>query len=239
VARLPRFPGAGLTHHVVQHGHNGRPIVLDDEDRRLWRALLGEALATTRVRLHGWVLLTDHFHLVLTPTAHADVGRLMQSLGRRYVAAFNRRHGCSGTLWDGRYRACLLEPGPEVLTSLRFVDTHLVRRGAPQDEALAWSSLGHHLGRSRDPWLTDPPQWWALGNTPFERERRYRDSLEAGPTEREVAHITEAALKGWALASPEFIQAQGVAPARPLAPRGRGRPRKAVEADPSGSGAAG
>lgn len=226
MARLPRFPGAGLTHHVVQHGHNGRPIVLDDEDRRLWRALLGEALATTRVRLHGWVLLTDHFHLVLTPTGHADVGRLMQSLGRRYVAAFNRRHGCSGTLWDGRYRACLLEPGPEVLTSLRFIDGHLIRRGAPQDEALAWSSLAHHLGRARDPWLTDPPQWWALGNTPFERQAAYAALVEEGLSATEVQRVAAAVRRGWPLGSPGFVAELAARAGRPASPRPRGRPRR-------------
>lgn len=227
MARLPRFPGAGCVHHVVQRGHNGQPIALDEADRHAWRALLGESLATTRVALHGWVLLPDHFHLVLTPRAVGDVGRLMQSLGRRYVAAFNRRHGRSGTLWDGRYRACLLEPGEEVLRNLRFVDDHLHRSGAFGEEAQVWSSLVHHIGRSRDPLLTDPPEFWALGNTPFERQAAYASSIEAGLPAAEVARIATALRRGWPLGSAAFAAGLAERTGRVAAPRPRGRPRQA------------
>lgn len=228
MARLPRFPGAGLVHHVVQHGHNRQPIVVDDEDRRNWRALLGEALATTRVALHAWVLLPDHFHLVLTPAGEGDVGRLMQSLGRRYVSTFNRRHGRSGTLWDGRYRACLVEPGQEVLHSLRFVDAHLHRSGASEEQALAWSSLAHHLGRSRDPLLTDPPELWALGNTPFERQAAYAGLIEVGLPAGQVARIAAAVHRGWPLGSADFAAALAARTGRAASPRPRGRPPRSV-----------
>jgi putative transposase len=228
VARLPRFPGAGLAHHVVQHGHNRQPIVVDDEDRRNWRALLGEALATTRVSLHAWVLLADHFHLVITPTAAGDVGRLMQSLGRRYVSTFNRRHGRSGTLWDGRYRSCLLEPGEEVLRSLRFVDAHLHRSGASDEQALAWSSLAHHLGRGRDPLLTDPPEIWALGNTPFERQGAYAALIEAGLPPAQIERIAAAVNRGWPMGSEGFVSGLAARTGRAASPRPRGRPPRSV-----------
>lgn len=226
MARLPRFPGPGCVHHVVQRGHNGQPIVLDDEDRRIWRAVLGDSLATSQVALHAWVLLPDHFHLVLTPPAAGDVGRLMQSLGRRYVAAFNRRHGRSGTLWDGRYRACLLEPGSEVLRSLQFVDEHLHRSGASPHDARAWSSLDHHVGRSRDAWLTDPPEFWALGNTPFERQAAYGTLIEAGLSASQVARIAAALRRGWPLGSASFVEGLAERTGRETAPRPRGRPRR-------------
>jgi putative transposase len=90
----------------------------------------------------------------------------------------------------------------------------------------AWSSAAHHLGLRQDRLVADHPTYWALGNTPFERERRYRDFLEAGTSEREAARITEAALKGWALGSTAFLQSQAQTAARPLEPRPRGRPRK-------------
>ncbi|MFM7704172.1 MAG: transposase [Rubrivivax sp.] len=224
MARLARFPGAGLAHHVVQHGHNGALIVCDEEDRRIWRALLAEALATTRVALHAWVLLPDHFHLVMTPAAEGDLGRLMQSLGRRYVASFNRRHRRSGTLWDGRYRACLLEPGAQVLSNLLFVDTHLHRRGAPEDEAADASSLRHHLGGNRDALLLDPPEWWSLGNTPFERQAAYARLIEAGLPTEEVGRIAAAVRRGWPLGSSRFVADLAARTGSAAAPRPRGRP---------------
>lgn len=231
MARLARFPGAGLAHHVVQRGHNRQPIVLDDEDCSRWRALLAEAVATTRVALHAWVLLPDHFHLVLRPAHDADVGRLMQSLGRRYVATFNRRHGRSGTLWDGRYRACLLEPGDEVLRSMRFVDEHAHRFGVSAPESLhggaaSLSSLAHHVGRSRDPMLTDPPEFWALGNTPFERQAAYARLIEASLPPAEVLRIAAALRRGWPLGSQAFVTVLAERAGRPASPRPRGRPRQ-------------
>jgi putative transposase len=232
VARLARFPGAGLVHHVVQHGHNRQPIVLDEADCGQWRALLAEAVATTRVALYAWALLPDHFHLVLRPASDADVGRLMQSLGRRYVAAFNRRHRRSGTLWDGRYRACVVEPGDEVLRSIRFVDEHGHRAGAPllpespQEAATPLSSLAHHVGRSRDAMLTDPAELWALGNTPFERQAAYARLIEASLLPAEVLRIAAAIRRGWPLGSPAFVAALAERAGRPASPRPRGRPRQ-------------
>lgn len=226
MARLARFPGAGLVHHVVQHGHNGATIFLDDEDRRTWRSLLGEALATTRVALHGWVLMPEHFRLVLTPPDDRALGRLMQSLGRRYVAAFNRRHGRSGTLWDGRYHACVLEPGREVLQSLCFVDVQLHRSGASAEDLRASSSLAHHLGWTRDPGLTDPAEFWALGNTPFERQAAYAAAIEAGLSDAQAARIGAAVRRGWPLGSPSFVAELAARAGRPASPRPRGRPRR-------------
>ena len=226
MARLPRFPGAGFAHHVLQRGHNGQVLTLDDEDRRVWRALLAEALATRRVALHAWALLPEHFHLVLTPPADADVAAVMQSFGRRYAAAFNRRHGRRGTLWEGRYRTCLLEPGQEVLHSLLFVDGHWHRLGAHAEEAPGGSSRAHHVGQDRDPLLVDPPEFWALGNTPFERQAAYAVLLEAGLSPAQVERIASAVRRGWPLGSTGFVAGLEARAGRLASPRPRGRPRR-------------
>ena len=96
----------------------------------------------------------------------------MQALGRRYVAAHNRRHGRCGTLWDGRFRCGVVEPGPTRLQALCLID------GAAADPGL--TSAAHRLGGPRDGLLIDPPEYWQLGNTPFEREAAYRRLLDAG-----------------------------------------------------------
>ena len=97
MARLPRLVIPGLPHHLIQRGHNRQPIVLDDEDRRQFLALLREAAVNQRVALHAYVLMDNHLHLLATPETPEGLSRMMQSLGRRYVAAFNQRHGRSGT----------------------------------------------------------------------------------------------------------------------------------------------
>lgn len=225
MARQARLSRPGLPHYVVQHGHNRQAIVRDDEDRATWRTILAEAVCAHQVALHAWALQDAAFHLVLTPAREGEASRLMQAVGRRYVAAFNRRHARSGTLWEGRFRSCLVQPGAELLGCMRLVDA--LGQGlepGEQQEDLAWSSLAHHLGRQADPLLVDPPEFWALGNTPFEREAAWRGLIEAGLADSEVQRIAAAVQRGWPLGTAAFVHGLEAATGRPAAPRRRGRP---------------
>lgn len=227
MARLARFVLPGAPHHVLQHGHDGAAIVRDDEDRRQWLAALREATSAHGVDVHAWLLLDDHFHLIATPAAADGLARALQALGRRYVAAFNRRHGRSGTLWQGRFQAAVVEAEPWLLRCMRFVETHPSRAMPPLDPLEhRWSSLPHHLGLIVDPLVRDHPRYWALGNTPFERHAAYARFLEQGPGPAELAFITAATRRGRPVGSPEFVAGLETQTARPLSPRPRGRPRK-------------
>lgn len=231
MARLPRLVIPGWPHHVIQRGNNRQPIVRTDADRRAWREILVECLEVHGVALQAYVLMDNHFHLLVTPPDAPALGRMMQALGRRYVGGHNAVHGRSGTLWEGRYKCSPVETDAYFLACMRYIELNPVRAGlVAQAQDFAWSSALHHLGLRRDPLVSDHPGYWALGNTPFERERRYRDFLEAGVTERETVLITEAALKGWALCRPDSAQVKAAVGARPLMPRPRGRPRKGASA---------
>lgn len=234
MARLPRLVLPGQPHHLIQHGHNRQPVFLDDDDRRAWLDALREASALHRVALHAWLLMDDHVHLVLTPSSADGLARMMQTIGRRYVVAFNRRHGRSGTLWAGRYRVAPVEAPEWLLACMQFVDAHPVRAGRVDDAGdWPWSSAAHHLGRRRDPLVQDPPAWWGLGNTPFDREALWRRRLEEGQGADLLARITDATLKGWALGSGTFLAQVAALTDRPAAPRPRGRPPRRT-ADDSG-----
>ena len=239
MARLPRLVLPDWPHHVIQRGNNRQPIVRSDADRRAWRSFLAEALDIYGVRLHAYVLMDNHFHLLLTPPDAPALSRMMQSLGRRYVGAHNAIHARSGTLWEGRFRCSPVETERYLLACARYIELNPVRAGMvshAQDHA--WSSAAHHLGLKRDPLITEHPLYWDLGNTPFERQRAWRDLIESGLSEREATHITETALKGWALGSPAFVQEHEPEGTRRMAPRSRGRPRKASPTDTASAGAA-
>lgn len=227
MARLPRLAVAGAAHLVTLYGHSGLPVFVDDEDRRQFLAALRESALQHRVAVHAYVLLADHVHLLLTPASDGALGALMQGLGRRYGAAFNRRHGRRGTLWAGRFRTAVVQPGATLLEAMLFIDQHVVRSGVVASAAdHAWCSAGHHLGRRRDPLLTESSAWWALGNTPFEREAAYRGLLDEGLAPARVAALAEAARKGWALGDADFLAALAQQVERPVQPRPRGRPPK-------------
>lgn len=214
MARLPRLVLPGHAHLVVQRGQGTRPVFVDDADRRLYIEALDAAAAAQSVAVHAFALGDDAVMLLVTPPERRSLSRFVQTLGRRYVSAYNRRHQQRGTLWDGRFRCGVVESGAPRLAALRLVDG-----------AGGMTSASHRSGGARLPLLTEVPEYWALGNTPFDREASYRTLLVQGLPEDEAAALRGAALGGWALGSPAFVREAASATSRPLQPRPRGRPR--------------
>jgi len=226
MARLPRLSVGGLPHMIVQRGFPAQPLFVDDDDRRLFLAKLAEAARAQHVAVHAYVLLDAEIQLLATPKDASGIGRMMQSIGRAYVAAFNRRHGRSGTLWQARYRACVLEGEPFFIACMRYVEARPLHFGHVDAIDYPWSSAAHHVGRRALPFITEHPMYWHLGNTPFEREAVYRSTLERALTQHEIHQIEQAALKGWALGSDRFVHELGKHTDRRLRPLPRGRPAR-------------
>lgn len=220
MARLPRLSIGGHPHHVIQRGHNRAAVFIDDDDRRRYLHVLREVSTDCGVALHAYVLLPEEIQLLATPPQPQALSRMMQRLGRRYVAWFNRRHGRSGTLWEGRFRASVLDSARYLLPCMRYVETLPARRALvarPID--YRWSSAAHHLGILRDPLVVEHEMYWRLGNTPFERESAYAQLLERTLTAVEIEEIENASEKGWGLG---LTATAGVS--RRLQPLARGRP---------------
>lgn len=229
MARLPRLAAAGFVHLVTQRGNNGQPLCLDDSDCGRFVQLLAEAAAAQRVAVHAWALVGSELLLLATPAEAAGLSRMMQSLGRRYVAEFNKRHGRSGTLWEGRFRATAVEPESQLLACIAFVELAPVRAGvAAEAQEWRWSSARHHLGLTPDALVADHARYWNLGNTPFEREAAHRMLLERGLGEARMHEIGAAAAKGWALGSAAFAALLAERSGRRVLPARRGRPRRLV-----------
>ncbi len=224
MARLPRLAVAGQAHLALMLGHSAQPVFADDSDRRQFLAALRESALQQQVAVHAYALLPNQVLLLLTPTTAGALGALMQGLGRRYGAAFNRRHGRRGSLWAGRFRAAVVQDGPLLLEAMLFVDLQ-----APPVDAAAQpcSSLGHHLGQRRDALLSDSSAWWALGNTPFEREAAYRRCVADGLSPARSAALADTVHKGWALGDAAFLAALARQTDRPVQARPRGRPPRA------------
>lgn len=227
MARLPRLCIPGWPHLLVQRGHDRRPVFVDDVDRALFRDLLQEAATRLGIHIHAYALLDDEVRLLATPASADGLSKLVQAIGRRYVIRFNRRHARTGGLWEGRFRATVVEPEQHLLPCLLFVEGAV--GGAPMGPLPpAWSSASHHLGANVDTAITEPAQYWALGNTPFEREAVYRSLYQQALTEAQVSEIVAALNAGWPLGGARFRQSLEHATTRRLAPLPRGRPRKLI-----------
>ena len=228
MARLPRLSLPGVAHYLLQRGHNGSPIALDAADVEQLLQTLREAALTCGVVLHAYAVSATELHVLATPDSDSGISRAMQALGRRYAAGFNRRHGRTGGLWDGRFRSALVEAGDPMLLALRRIDALGAALADDPDHAgePARSSAPHRTGGRRDPAVVDPPEYWRLGNTPFERESHYRNLLHE-PIPQAAGDAMAAAVRGsWAIGSPTFLQGLTLHSARPVAPRSRGRPRR-------------
>lgn len=227
MARSKRLALAAELHHVMQRGHNHQSVFVDDPDRARYLSMLRDAAAEYGVAIHAYALTDSQVHLLATPQQALDISRLMQSMGRRYVAAFNRRHGRSGTLWEGRFRTSLIE-GPSMgVDALVYVETLPVRSGQAAGAAdWAWSSARHHLGQHRDPVITEHPAYWSLGNTPFERELAHAHKIREGLGQGLCERFERAVLQGRAVGSATFVSAVAERTGIPAQARPRGRPRQ-------------
>ena len=225
MARQPRLAMAGELHHVLLRGHNGQAVFADDADRAAFVELLREPAARQGVAIHAYALLASEVHLLATPAEAESLARLMQSIGRRYVALFNRRHARRGTLWDGRFRTSLLDSQTLLLPAMLHVEALPARAGlvaVAQD--WPWSSAAHHVGRCRDPLLTGHALYWRLGNTPFEREQAHTVALHEVQQGAEDMRFGHAVAKGLAVGPAGFVHRMAETLGRPLASRRRGRP---------------
>lgn len=231
MARLARLVAAGLVHLLIQRGNNGQAVFTDRPDRESYLHLLREAAAASRVAIHAYALTDNEAILLATPADAVGLSRMMQSLGRRYGARFNRRHGRSGTLWEGRFRATVIEAERYLPAAICFVELAPLRAGLAREASdHPWSSAGHHLGLASDPLVTDHALYWALGNTPFEREAAHGQLLQRALTAEQTGAIADATMKGWALGSESFKASLEASNQRRVRPGLRGRPRKLAHA---------
>jgi putative transposase len=227
MARLPRLTAPGLAHHLIQRGNNRQAIFADDIDRSLYLRELADLAQAFRLAIHAYVLMPNHVHLLVTPPERETLGRVMQALGRRYVRRFNDRHQRTGTLWEGRYRSTLVETDRYLLACMRYIDMNPVRAGLVAEPTLfRWSSHAHYVGLRPNPLVTEHAAYWALGNTPFDRQLAYRRLFETEQEAAEVESIRYATHRGWALGREGFAASLGQETGRPAVPRRPGRPRK-------------
>lgn len=240
MARLPRLILPGQPHHVILRGNNRQAIFFSDLDRQQLLAVIAEVASLYGVSVHAYVLMDNHFHLLVTPPTADALSRMMQALGRRYVGWFNARHHRTGTLWEGRFRAGLIEGERHLLACMRYIELNPVRAGlcaVPQD--WPWSSASHHLGLARQALISEHPLYWSMGNTPFEREHAYREFMDQGVPVHEQSAFTEAVLRGRPMASEAFLRPLAAEHEQVIARRPRGRPRKAVTEQAPGTGDSG
>ncbi len=230
MARLPRYVIPGQPQHIIQRGNNRQAIFAADADYRFFRDALVEAAARHGLAIHAYVWMTNHVHLLATPTLEDSIGKTFQSVGRRYVQYFNHAYKRSGTLWEGRYRATVVDSERYLLTLMRYIELNPVRAGmvdAPQ--AYPWSSYRRNAlgkGGPNADWLAPHEQYARLGRDDAARQKAYRALFDAAIDRDDLAAIRDCTHKGWALGGERFRQEIEALGQRRAASKGVGRPRR-------------
>jgi len=230
MARAARLALAGELHYLLQIGHNRAPVFADTNDRETYLAMLRDAASQFRVAIHAYAVLESEVHLLATPGQADSLSRAMQSLGRRYVSAFNRRHGRSGALWQGRFRAAPIDGdtlGHVATLQVELAPVTAGLAGAADD--WPWSSAAHHLGQRRDPLVTEHASYWSLGNTPFEREHAHAVRLRSGLSPIAAARIERSVMQGRPVGPAPFLARIEQRTGQTLEIRPRGRPTRRTD----------
>lgn len=232
MARLTRLYVPDQPQHIILRALSQQPAFVDEQDYQHYIDCLRDAARDNQLLVHAWTLMPGAVQLLASPATESSLPKTMQAVGRRYVAAFNRRHGRRGTLWEGRFRATVIDPNQYFLLASRLVElapVHSNLVAAPGE--YRWSSYQHHVGLLTDPLISDHPRYWGLGNTPFERQRAYRELCDQPHDEAEANRLIQATNKGWVFGSDSFRAMAAQSANRRISPLRRGRPRRAVPAD--------
>ena len=179
-----------IPQHVITRGVDRQPVFYGPADYQLYRELLHEASKEHDCRIHAYVLMTNHVHLLATPGHERSLALTIQAHGRKYVRRLNLRHGRTGTLWEGRYKACLVQDDLYFLTCQRYIELNPVRArmvSTPGD--YAYSSYAHNACGSADKLVEPHPCYLSLHSDAAARPKAYRELFKDRLTEEQLKII--------------------------------------------------
>jgi len=225
--RRPRITIPGIPVHLIQRGNNRQACFYAREDYRNFLEWLKEYAYESECAVHAYVLMTNHVHLLVTPTQKSSTGILMKRLGQRYVQYVNRYYQRSGTLWEGRYRSCVAQQERYLLICQKYIELNPVRAGLvvhPGD--YPWSSYRANAQGEESDYLSQHPLFMNLGRTCAARLAAYRALFRSALAPGIADEIRNATNGNYALGDKRFKAEVEKTLGRRITPGKPGRPRK-------------
>lgn len=182
------IPGVSL--HVINRGINRSPLFLEDFDYEWFLGLVERATVRNGVAVHTYALMTNHFHLILTPSGTTALPRAMKEIAQRYAQFYNRKYDRIGTLWNGRYRAIQILDETYWLTCLRYIEQNPVRARMVADPGdYRWSTYALHASGKPPGWIVLHGAYLALGDNPARRQESYRALCGTSVSNAEIVRL--------------------------------------------------
>ncbi|WP_077338233.1 transposase [Pseudocolwellia agarivorans] len=222
--RKLRVSLANVAEHVIQRGNNRQAIFANEDDMKAYLAWLKQYAKKYEVKIHAWVFMTNHVHLLCTPSSGTGISLMMQSLGRMYVMYFNKTYKRSGTLWEGRYRSCLVQNEVYLLELYRYIELNPVRAGIV-DEASQYSWSSYHcngLGKLSD-LVTPHALYLSIAQDQDKRLFEYRALFSRHVDIKLIDNIRKATSKGLALGNDKFKETIETLSGKRVTEKKRGR----------------
>lgn len=224
--RQPRYFIAGIPQHVIQRGVNRQPVFFEHSDYALYLRSLRDAAVMYECQIHAYVLMTNHTHLLVTPRSERTIPLVMQAIGRTYVQTLNRKYERTGTLWQGRYKASLVQDDRYLLTCYKYIELNPVRAGlvaAPKDHP--YSSFAHNAHGKANTLITHHETYDSLARTPEGRRAAYRRLFHDGVAPDILSTIRDTTNACLVLGDDSFQDQIEARLGRSVRPRKCGRPR--------------
>jgi putative transposase len=217
--RTARASVGGMCYHVLNRGNARAEVFHKPQDYLAFVELMAEANERLPLRVLGYVLMPNHFHLVLWPRGDGDLSRWMQWLLTSHVRRYHRHYGGSGHVWQGRFKAFPIEQDEHFLTVLRYVERNPLRaRMTKKAESWPWSSLAWRAGSGPRPEL--------LSDWPLACPRKWLDHVNSAQTEAELKAIRHSIARGTPFGSDRWAERTAAKLGLESSLRPRGRPRK-------------
>ena len=225
--RRARLSLPGMPWHTIQRGNNRSACFFADNDYHRYLDTLKEQANKHACKVHAYVLMTNHVHLLVTPERRDSASMLMKHLGQRYVQYINRRYKRSGTLWEGRFRSCLTQSTDYVLSCYRYIELNPVRASMvkhPRD--YPWSSYCVNAGEKTSDLITPHEEYLALAQSERPRRQAYRDLFNAHLDPDVINDIRTSTNGNFVLGDERFKEEVAAMLNRRVIPAKAGRPLK-------------
>ncbi len=224
--RKPRIYLPGVPSHIVQRGNDRSACFFEEENYLFFLECLEEASERYDVAIHAYVLMSNHIHMLMTSQTVFGISRVMQLLGNRYVQYINKKYRKTGTLWEGRHKASLVDAEQYLLTCYRYIEMNSVRANMvnhPSD--YRWSSYHCHATGSSSSIVKDHEVFLRIGPTPDERMHHYRALFRAGLDASDVSEVRKAVAFSAPLGNKQFKEQIEATLGKSVGHIGRGRPK--------------
>lgn len=229
MARLPRIVIPNQPLHIMHRGNNRQDIFESEKDMLRIKDDIKESLSKSKCELHAYVIMSNHLHLLLTPKDKDQLAIFMQSMANRYVRYFNAKHQRTGTIWEGRYKSCLIDSESYLFVLYKYIEMNPVKAGMVKNiKDYEWSSYRHNALGMTDQLITEHRQYKRLGKEKNLRTKNYKSLFQQNTTEQDK-QITEATLRGDVYGSKKFHTRMAKLISRPTQLTTHGGDRKSKE----------